>query len=76
MPTSSKEAMRPRDFMLPVVGAVTLDNIFNKVDLPAPFLPIIPNNFTTLYFKINILQCPYIITFTFVLRSFVSPIFK
>jgi hypothetical protein len=37
----SKEAMRPRDFMLPVVGAVTLD-IFNSVDFPAPFLPIIP----------------------------------
>jgi hypothetical protein len=34
--------MRPRDFMLPVVGAVTLDTIFKNVDFPAPFLPIMP----------------------------------
>ncbi|MNQ67692.1 hypothetical protein D3C85_822260 [compost metagenome] len=42
VPTSSKEAIRPLDLMLPVVGAVTFDNIFNKVDFPAPFLPMIP----------------------------------
>ena len=40
VPTSSNEAIRPRDFILPVVGAVTFDNILRSVDFPAPFLPI------------------------------------
>ena len=42
VPTSSKDATRPPNLMLPVVGAVTRDKIFNKVDFPAPFFPIIP----------------------------------
>ena len=42
VPTSSKEATRPPNLMFPVVGAVTRESIFNKVDFPAPFLPIIP----------------------------------
>jgi hypothetical protein len=42
VPTSNK-GHTPLDFMLPVVGLVILESIFNKVDFPAPFLPIMPS---------------------------------
>ena len=42
VPTSNKLAIRPLTFIEPLVGPVTLDNTFNKVDFPAPFLPMIP----------------------------------
>ncbi|MNR56630.1 hypothetical protein D3C85_1772400 [compost metagenome] len=42
VPTSNKDAIRPRDFILPAVGAVTFERIFKSVDFPAPFFPIIP----------------------------------
>src|SRR5690554_546726 len=42
VPTSNKEATRPLISMRPSVGWVILDNTFNKVDFPAPFLPITP----------------------------------
>ena len=42
MPTSSKLAIRPREMIRPVVGGEILESIFKSVDLPAPFLPMIP----------------------------------
>jgi len=41
-PSSSKEAMLPWIFSLPEVGVRTPESIFNKVDLPEPFRPIMP----------------------------------
>lgn len=43
VPTSNKLAMRPFTFICPVVGSVTRESNLSKVDLPAPFLPIIPS---------------------------------
>ena len=51
MPTSNKLATLPLMSTFPVVGLVILLNIFNKVDLPAPLLPIIPN--LSPLFKVN-----------------------
>ena len=34
--------MRPLPLMVPELGRVIRDNIFNKVDFPAPFLPTKP----------------------------------
>jgi len=34
--------MQPFIFICPVLGSVTRDNNFNKVDFPTPFLPIMP----------------------------------
>ena len=42
MPTSKREPARPFNSILPSVGSVILDKIFNNVVFPAPFLPIIP----------------------------------
>ena len=39
---SNKLAVLPRISTHPLVGCVIRDSTFNKVDLPAPFLPIIP----------------------------------
>jgi hypothetical protein len=62
VPTSNNEAMRPLDLMLPVVGAVTLDNILSKVDFLLRFLPILPK--IPLYFKL--ISCsPYVIACAF-----------
>ena len=42
VPTSNKEATFPVISIRPFVGGVIRDNIFNSVDFPAPFRPIIP----------------------------------
>ena len=61
VPTSNKLATRPLMLIFPVVGVVTRERIFNSVDLPAPFFPMIPKTspFSTekeilLLIKINI----------------------
>src|SRR5207244_2135069 len=40
--SSSKLATRPRKVTLPSVGSVIRERIFSKVDLPAPFRPMMP----------------------------------
>ena len=42
VPTSSNDATRPLIFTFPSVGAVMRLKILRRVDLPAPFLPMIP----------------------------------
>ena len=42
VPTSSRLRTRPRSSALPDVGSVIRLRIFSKVDLPAPFRPMIP----------------------------------
>jgi hypothetical protein len=42
VPTSSNEAIRPFTLICPELCVVTRERIFNKVDFPAPFRPMIP----------------------------------
>ena len=42
--------------MSPESGREILDNIFNKVDLPEPFPPIIPNTSPLLTEKLRMLK--------------------
>jgi len=76
VPTSSNEAIRPIARIHPVVGDVILETNLSRVDLPTPFLPIIP--------KIYSCSIPRLISFSVHRLSFVlfevflacCPIFK
>jgi hypothetical protein len=63
-PTSSNEATRPPNLILSGSG-MSLDNIFNKVDLTPANFSYNSKIFTTFHFK-HILQRPYVIAFAFV----------
>ena len=56
MPTSNKLATRPRIRTRPVVGSVIWLRIFNSVDLPAPFLPLMPTTSPCLTSKLTSLR--------------------
>src|SRR5664280_232550 len=73
--------MRPFTFILPVVGAVTRDNNFKRVDFPAPFLPIIPSTSPCCTSKLisfsahTYSYCPLLLMLSF-FNEFSCPIIK
>ena len=76
VPTSNKLAILPLIFTLPLVGDVTLLKTFNKVLLPAPFLPIIPTASPVFISKLKSFRLYTISLVPIFDLSFVSPIFK
>ena len=74
--TSSKLPMRPRARMVPVVGAVTLESIFNRVLLPAPFLPMMPTTSPCSTMKSMSRRAHTYSLSPLVLRSLVSPMVR
>ena len=51
-PSSSKAAILPSVFIVPVVGVTTPVTNFNNVDLPEPFVPTIPIDSPLFIFKL------------------------
>src|SRR5574344_662158 len=68
--------MRPFTFIKPTVGDVTRDNIFKSVDLPAPFLPMIPTTSPCSTLKLISFSAHTKRLSPFFVRSFTSPIFR
>ena len=56
--TSSKLATRPRRQIRPAVGSVIRLRIFKSVDLPAPFLPMIPSTSPGFKLQVQVPQSP------------------
>ena len=63
MPTSSRLATRPRRDHAPRVGSVMRLRIFNKVDLPAPFRPMMPSTSPRLTSKLTSFERPEFLDF-------------
>lgn len=66
----------PRARMQPAVGEVTRERIFNKVDFPAPFLPIIPSTSPSSTWKLISFNAHTKSPVAFLERSFSSPILR
>ena len=76
VPTSSREAMRPLALMLPVVGPVTLERIFSRVLLPAPFFPMIPSTSPCFTSKLMSFSAQAYALSPLLSRTLVSPILR
>ena len=76
VPTSSSEPMRPCARIVPVVGPVTRLRSLRRVDLPAPFLPMMPTTSPCSTLKSMSLNAQTYSEDPLVERSFVSPILR